>query len=455
MRRLRPKSASLLTTLAVRLVVTTVALAAVLLVVLYWQLQWHFDSIHDRSLTSQAQDVAASIQRAPDGRISLDLPADLTQAYADADGGFFYQVRDPSGALLSSSPGGAAVLDEIAPNGDLDPQFFLFSKPGQHRLYAASVPVTGDFGTLIVRVGQSERHSDILIDQLLDEFIHKIGWILPLILALFLVVNIVTVRRSLAPIKTVSALARKIRPFDPMTLPEADLPDELRPLVRAANSAFARLGEALRTQREFTADAAHELRTPLAVLSANIDTLDDDAAKAALKHDLLTMTRIVDQLLKVAQLEAFVLDTTQQADLCALATDVAARLGHMAIEHGKSISVVVPERRVLARGDSVILRHGLTNLVENALSHTPTGKGVEITVEADGIIHVDDEGPGIPEGERALVFQRFWRKSRASAGAGIGLSIVAKIAVAHQGTIRVSSAPLGGARFTLTLPSYD
>jgi len=445
------KRGSLLTMLTVRLVVTTAVLTAGLLLALYWQLQKHVDNILDRNLTSQALEIARYIKRGPDGTLSLRLPTELARAYSDTKSDYFFQVRNASDALVFASSGGAAALDDMTSIKGLGPEFFLLAKPKQPKIYAASVPVAGDFGDLLIRVGQSESHGDILIDELLEEFVENVGWVLPLILTLFFIVNFVTIRQSLAPVKTISAMAAEIGPSSERTLPDTGLPDEIRPLVQAVNSAFARLDTALRMQREFTADAAHELRTPLAVLNANIDTLQDVDSKSALKRDLRTMIRIVDQLLKFAQLDAFVLDTDQQANLCTIATDVAARLGHLAIEQGKAVSVGVPDGPVFVHGDRIILEHCLSNLVENALSHTQPGKGVEITVDPAGTIHVDDQGPGVPETERVLIFQRFWRKNRNTSGAGIGLSIVAKIAEAHQGTISVSSAPGGGARFSLSL----
>jgi len=444
----------LLKTLTVRLVATTAALTCILLAVLFWQLQIHVDTIHDRTLTSQAKDISRHLKRAPDGSLKVDLPPELARAYSAAKSGYYFQVRDRTGALLMASSIGAKILDEAIPTEGEGAEFFLLPNAKGRRVYAASVPVHVAAGDFVIRVAQGESHSDILIDELLEEFVFNTGWVLPLILAFFLLVNFVTVRHSLAPIETISSAVTALGPSDRIMLPEDDLPDEILPLVRAVNSAFGRLDDALRTQREFTADAAHELRTPLAVLNANIDTLSEPASRAALKQDVRVMTRIVDQLLKVAQLDAFVLDATQRADLCAVVSQVAARLGHLAIERGKSISVTVPDSPVYARGNPIILEHGISNLVENALSHTPEGEGVEITIDESGTIHVDDAGPGVPEGERRAVFQRFWRKEHQTNGAGIGLSIVSKIAEAHRGSVCISTSPLGGARFSLTLPLY-
>lgn len=447
-----PQRGSLVFKLTVRLVATTVALATALVLLLMYEFQSDINTIRDRTLTSQARDIARLIEPGADGKLSIDLPAELKNVYSDPDSGYLFQVRSAAGDLLFSSAGGAPVLDETEPHSRGVLEFFMIKRPHGPRYHAASVPVSGQFGELLIRVGQSDQHADVMIDEVLEEFVSHVGWWLPAILALFLIVNIVTVRRSLAPIETISRMAAGIGPTDTeIKLPETRLPEEIRPLVRAVNSTFERLSKALRTQRDFTADAAHELRTPLAVINMKIDTSEDDADKLDLKRDLTAMARIVEQLLKVAQLDAFVLDVNERANLCTVVTDVACRLGHLAIERKKTISVVVPDTPIFVRGDSAVLDHAVTNLVENALAHTPEGKGVEIIVEQDGTIHVDDEGTGIHEDERELVFRRFWRKDRSTSGAGIGLSIVAKIAEAHNSTVQVSRSPGGGARFTLSL----
>jgi signal transduction histidine kinase len=442
---------SLLTTLTIRLVVTTVLMTVTLMLLLFWQLRAHVDTIHDRSLTNQAQDLIRHIEKAPDGQLSLNLPPSLAAAYADIKSSYQFQIRDSAGKLLFSSAQGAVQLDNLQDSQSAGRAVLQVPGIGGSRIYAASVSTEGPSGNLNVRVGQSEKHWDILVDEVLEEFLQNIGWVLPLILTLFLIVNIWTVRRSFLPIENISRMASTGGATGSLQLPEDGLPNEIRPLVRAVNSAFTRLGDIIRTQRDFTADAAHELRTPLAVLGANIDTLDDPDVRAALKPDILTMSRIVEQLLKIAQLEVFSLGETETTDLCKLTADTAARLGPFALETGKTLAVIQPEKPVLVHGDRTVLQHGLTNLIENALIHTPPGTRIDVIVEADGKIHVDDSGPGIPEAERTLIFQRFWRKNRSGSGSGIGLAIVTKIAESNNGTVSVSTSPQGGARFTLCL----
>lgn len=453
--RLLPEKGSLLATLIVRLTATTCFLTVAIVAWLLIELQLHVDTIRDRSLIGQADDIARHLAVAPGGSPRLDLPPDLAVGYGNAKSGYSFQVRSHAGDLLFSSAGGAAALNRGNVGTESEPELFLvadLSDPLALRIYGAGIRVTRGGQAFDILVGQSERHSDILVDQLLEELLEEVWWVLPMILFLFVAVNIATVKYSLRRVEEVSALANRIEAgaSDP-SLPDKGLPEEIVPLVRAVNLALGRLAQALRTEREFTADAAHELRTPLAVLRANIDTLADEGAKQALRRDVTNMTRIVDQLLKVAQLDAFEIDLGEGADLCIVARDVAVALGHLAVERGLSLAVDMPDAPVVVRGNATLLRHALTNLVENAFNHSPPGGEITITVEPSGRMFVDDQGPGVPPEDREHVFQRFWRKRRDGAGAGIGLSIVAKVADVHGGKASVGDVPGGGARFEIDL----
>lgn len=453
--RFFPQRGSLLATLIVRLTLTTCLLTVAVVAWLLVELQVHVDTIRDRSLIGQAKDVARHIVQVPGMPPQIALPVELAEGYRNPKSGFYYQVRDAAGAVLFSSAGGAPLLNLGSVGSEAEPDLFLIDDQEAaqgKRVYGAGIRVVRGARTFDVLVGQSERHSDILLDEILEELFEEVWWLLPFILVLFLLVNIVTVKFSLRRVEEISSQAALIEASesDPK-LPETGLPGEIAPLVRAVNLALGRLAGALRTEREFTADAAHELRTPIAVLSAEIDTIGDASARAALKRDIRAIARIVDQLLKVAQLDACMVDFDEGLDLCGVAADVAVNMGHLAVERGLKLALETPGSPVRIRGDAILLRHALTNLVENAFNHSPAGGTVTIIVKADGTLHVDDEGPGVDAADREQVFQRFWRKNRAAPGAGIGLSIVAKVADVHGGAAFVSEAPGGGARFTLNL----
>jgi signal transduction histidine kinase len=218
------------------------------------------------------------------------------------------------------------------------------------------------------------------------------------------------------------------------------------------NQALDRLEQGFKVQREFTADAAHELRTPLAILRARLSGIRDPELRRELDADSDRMARIVSQLLDVAELESFVPDPAAVADLQDIGREVVEYMAPMALARGRQLALAEPGRPVWVRGDGEVLFQAVRNLVENALSHTPAGTTVEVKVESQGVLRVLDRGAGVPPADRELVFQRFWRKDRSkSGGAGLGLSIVKRIVEAHGGDVSVQGRNGGGAAFVIRL----
>jgi signal transduction histidine kinase len=231
------------------------------------------------------------------------------------------------------------------------------------------------------------------------------------------------------------------------------VPVEILPLVRATNSALDRLEQGLQQQREFNANAAHQLRTPLSVLLANLDNLKDPVVASHLRADLEHMSRVVSQLLLVAQLETLSVNLDEIVDLNDVVAEIGGNLAPLAIASAKSIELVRSDQPVVVRNSAFALRAALGNLIENAIRHTPNGTSVRLRVTDRPSIEVMDRGPGIPLEHRAKVFERFWRGDRSTAGAGLGLAIVDRIMKALQGSVFVDEAPGGGALFVLIFPA--
>jgi signal transduction histidine kinase len=203
-------------------------------------------------------------------------------------------------------------------------------------------------------------------------------------------------------------------------------------------------------QREFTADAAHELRTPLSILRTRVDTLDDQGPANALKQDIESMSRILGQLPDIAELDSFVIDQSDKADLSDVCTYVAQMIAPLALQQGKNIVLLGADKSVWVRGNPEMLSRAIRNLAENAIKHAPQGTVIEFAVEENGTVEVSDRGPGILEEERELIFRRFWRRDRTQPGStGLGLSIVQRIVELHHASIKVENQPAGGARFSL------
>jgi signal transduction histidine kinase len=275
--------------------------------------------------------------------------------------------------------------------------------------------------------------------------------LLPTLLAALLI-GALTLRGGLRPLQRLAREAAHITPAESeRRLPLAGLPRELAPLVRAINAALDRLDQGFRAQRDFTADAAQQLRTPLAILAAHLDTLGDRAVAASLREDVARMSRLVEQLLLVAELEALTLKPDEQADLSALAVEVAQAVAPLALARRRSLAVVGAEAPVIVHANHDALHQALRNLVENAINHTGEGTTVEIAVGAHPpSLGVRDHGPGVAASDREMLFQRFWRADRAnSRGAGLGLAIVQRIATAHGARLSVADAEGGGAVFII------
>jgi signal transduction histidine kinase len=267
-------------------------------------------------------------------------------------------------------------------------------------------------------------------------------------------VAIVGLRHGLRSLRNVSNAAAKIGPRDAgVRLPVKNLPSELKPLVRAFNQALQRLDDGLALQRRFTANAAHELRTPLAVLTAEIETIEGNGSIARLRDDVARMNRLVNQLLQAARLDNVALDIDSDVSLNAVAAGVVGQLAPLAIGADKMLALTEASEPVLVRGNAHALADAVRNLIENAISFTGPGTEVEVSVHAPGRIAVADRGPGIPEQDRARIFERFWRGAHPGrAGAGLGLAIVREIMDAHRGDVLVADNPGGGALFSLIFP---
>ncbi|MGH7030713.1 MAG: sensor histidine kinase, partial [Stellaceae bacterium] len=322
-------------------------------------------------------------------------------------------------------------------------------------LYGAGVAVEFAGRPIVIQVVEDVLHRDVLIDDIVAEFFTHVGWVTMPLLLLLLAIDVAIFRRALRPIVAASALAEEIGPDrTELRLPEAGIPREVLPLVCAINHALDRLDAGFRAQREFTADAAHELRTPLAILRTQIDMIDDCEIAAPLRQDVESMSRLVNQLLEISELETFIIAEDDIADLVAIATEIAAFLAPLALSQRKSVAVTGARLPVRVHGNGDALERAVRNLVENALAHTAPGTSVEIAVARDGVIRVMDRGPGVPMTEREHLFKRFWRRDRRRGGnAGLGLAIVARIAEMHGAAVEVGERPGGGAVFAIRFPT--
>ncbi len=269
---------------------------------------------------------------------------------------------------------------------------------------------------------------------------------------------------SLSPLERMRKQVAGRASDDLSALPQADLPQEVQPLVRELNLLFERMRQSFEAQQQFVADAAHELRSPLAALKLQAQALrrqrdgpEHAAAVVRLNDGIDRAIQLTEQLLALAREEAAAVSGSQDGvDLLALAReavgDVLPQASARHIDVGLATSA-----SVVARGRPGALRILLGNLLDNAIKYSPDGGRVDISLsERQGVacVAVDDSGPGIPEAERERVFDRFYRAPGAAGlGSGLGLAIVRAIANRNGATVRLDgSASLGGLRVEVCLP---
>ncbi|MCK1293565.1 MULTISPECIES: ATP-binding protein [unclassified Bradyrhizobium] len=419
--------------------IVAVAVVAIFLpLVLFWLLNSEIDQLHRDAMRAQAEVLAERIVAQPDGLLTFNLPDSLKGLYSEAYGRYQYDIRDAGGNLLFSSRRKIGTAAAAPP-------------PLSETISGAGVTRTIDGKVIRIRVAEDLAHRDVIIDDIVSNFFRRVGWITIPILLVLLGIDIIIFRRAVAPLWKASEEASNIGPArTDIRLPTEQIPREIMPLVTAVNQALDRLEDGFRVQRQFTADAAHQLRTPLAILRTRIETLGDGAARHALHADIEGMSRIVAQLLEIAELDTLVLDPGETADLRAVCAEVVGSIAPLAIAQHKDIALRGTEAPVLIHGNSVMLQRAIFNLAENAIKFTAMDTSVDVDVSEDGAVRVRDCGPGIAEAERELIFHRFWRADRQrSDGAGLGLSIVRAVADDHAATVAVENRPGGGAQFTL------
>lgn len=361
---------------------------------------------------------------------------------------FIVQVWTNEGLRIFESAVGAA-LPQIAVLGFTDVQ----ARGGTYRVFSMQTR------SQVIQVAQNMAVRQGMARSLALRTLAPLAFMAPLlVLAVWWGVS-----RSLAPVERVRRQLAQRQADDLSPVNDAQLPDEVQPLVSELNLLFERVQRAFDAQQHFVADAAHELRSPLAALRLQLQGLQragDDTARAAaverLSAGIDRATRLVEQLLALARQEAAAtpaepVDLRAVAQLALADAAPAAQARSMDVGLLDSEAATVP---VIVRGSAEALRMLARNLLDNAIKYTPPGGRVDVQVCTDNgraMLTVEDSGPGIAPEHRERVMQRFVRETAEGApGSGLGLAIVHAIAQRHGAVVALDSSPrLGGLRVTL------
>ncbi|NEX60694.1 sensor histidine kinase [Noviherbaspirillum galbum] len=284
------------------------------------------------------------------------------------------------------------------------------------------------------------------------------GVILPQFIILPVALSLVwfALSRGLSPLAELQQHIRARRPDDLSPIDSGQVPEEISPLVRSLNDMLERLSQSIHMQKRFIADAAHQMKTPLAGMRMQSELALRETDMAEIHRSLEQLskssesaTRLVNQLLALARAENQTPESKpfQPVELNELARNVVQDWVQASFSHRIDLGFEQPGHPIMVHGNPVMLRELLSNLIDNAVRYTPPGGSVTVRVRADAIeglaiLEVEDTGPGIPPAERGHVFERFYRILGSNVeGSGLGLSIVREIAQQHDAEVDILNNP--------------
>lgn len=450
---------SLRVNLLVRLGIGIVTLLALDAIACYYTALYFANLVYDRWLIDSTRSLAKAIH--DDGsRISFDLSRDALDV-------FRFDALDKTYFKISSAKQGF-----ISGDGELHDIDAV--KIGEIRL-ANTVALGQPIRQVTLRMQAPQGH-DALSINVAETLLKRatltreiqLAMVAPQIglLAVAFTLSWLSIARGLKPLTDLATAleARDHRTLSPVS--ETGLPHEARVLVARINELLQRVGNAMQAQRRFVADAAHQLRTPLAAIMLHAeraeraaDASTGKAALGALHVSVQRAARLSQQLLILARAEpnAAVLEEFNKLNLVVLAREIGEEWIPIALERDADFGLAVPDHPVWICGNARLLAELLSNLIDNALRYGQPGGTVTVSVQdeaAVAVLAVEDNGPGIPEAERHRVFERFYRPSASSGeGCGLGLAIVEEIAHLHDATVTVGTAKHGmGSRFVICFP---
>jgi two-component system sensor histidine kinase TctE len=419
----------------------------------------------DQSLTQSVRALARQVKPIGSGLL-IDFPRAAQDVLEqDPKDRLTYMVSSPPGKFLLGN--GQIPQPDIRPDADThspsptgEPQFYtaqLDGKPLRIVMLDVSYGEPDTPQVMRVQVGKSLAVQQRIATELVADMLAPL-------LALGVLLSLLVysgIRRGLVPLTRLAAQLEKqaVDALSPIAVKQA--PTEVHALVLAVNGLLAKVARNVNTEKRFLNDAAHQLRTPLAGLISQVELAQRQTTDAAMGERLTKVltgaqrsAHLVHQLLTLARTETQA--RREPMDLVHLAREVAREWTPRALAAGMDLGYEGEDNLPLY-GDPLQLREALSNLLDNALRYTPRGSQITIKVNHDtppgqGVLSVEDNGPGLAPEDQTHVFQRFWRASTLPGGCGLGLAIVQEVARRHGGDAQANPSPGGGLTVALSLP---
>jgi len=436
---------SLKNTIIIRLLVPVFCFLLIETALSYWVTLHYVDKTYDRWLLNSAHSLEQEI-RLTGQRISVDLSANALEVFSwdDLDKTYFKIVAEKQGELAGDHTLPELESEEIDTSAPLFFNTLIYNEPIRVVAILVKNQAIAEKVTIYVAETLNKRH-EMMLDILLADLIPQL--LLTVLVALYLFKNIKIILLPLH--KLANQIARR-SPQDLSPVTDAYIFTEVRALTDTINQLLSRLASAIATQQRFIANAAHQLRTPLAGLKLQAEVAQRENNLDAMQSSLRQMqnsadrvSHLIAQLLLLARSES-VADSHKltQVDLCILVRDVCMEWAPKALKKQIELSFDGPDQSVWIKGDTLLLRELLANLIDNAISYGRVNGNVVVKLVLDEYpsVLVEDDGGGISDVEQGRVFERFYRiQGSPGDGCGLGLAIVKEIADLHQAKVQISN----------------
>jgi two-component system sensor histidine kinase TctE len=401
------------------------------------------DNAYDRELRDSVVAISKQLSYTAGQLVVKDDAAAAVIVRAEEDDLTYFQVRDQRNVVA----GGDVNLPLVEFTPDMAPREVYFRDdhlPGvEVRVAYMFAQVPGMQGAALVQVAETVGKRQRLASEIIGDVLAAQFLIVPIAL-LFVWLGLT---RGVEPLKELTEAIHRRTPSDLSPIAEADVPEEVRPLIHAFNELMARLDASLRAQQRFVADAAHQMRTPLAGLKMQAEIAMRQRDPVSLQHAIRQIvasadraSHLISQLLLLARADTDAPPALQPLDLEALVREVAREWVPQAREREIDLGFEAAASPAWVDGNPVLLRELLNNLLDNAIRYSRPGGRVTARVHVDDrvVLEIEDTGIGIEDADRELVFERFYRVlGTETEGSGLGLPIVRGIAHLHRASVRL------------------
>lgn len=416
------------------------------------------NTAYDRELRNELVVIARQLNYR-DGQVLLPTPSVVRQTLvSDELSETAFQIRGLGNEVIDGDRDLAGV--EFQP--DMEPERIYFRndtlRQREVRVAYVFAQVRGLTGAVLVQVAETEEKRALLASNIIGGVLAAQFVLLPLALLLVWF----GLSKGIAPLEEIRATIRRRRSQDLSSIDPTDAPEEIRPFIDSINDLMRRLETSMKSQQRFVADAAHQMRTPLAGLKTQAELAlrqhDPEGIEQTMRQIAVgadRASRLINQLLALARAESHSQLVLSRIDLKIVVEDATRNWVPAAQDKGIDLGYEALVEVAIVDGNVLLLRELFGNLLDNAIRYTPAGGTVTVRLGCEGnsvFVEVEDNGMGVPASERDLVFARFYRVlGTGSEGSGLGLAIVREIAELHNGMVELMPSPQG-ALFRVTVP---